>query len=196
MSIKEKQDRLPTLYWLPKLHKRPYKACFIANSSSCTTTVLSKLLTSCLTAVKKHWIRYYDTVYERDGINYFWSVKNSNDVLNKFKSKNFQASKLFTYDFSTLYTTLPYHLIKDKLIYNRTFIRENTQYLACNEECTFFTSDVSVYNNHNLWSCQKVCDALVYLLDNIFIRFGTKLYRQTIGIPIGTNCAPLVAEIS
>ena len=45
VSIKEKQDRLPTLYWLPKLHKRPYKARFIANSSSCTTTVLSKLLT-------------------------------------------------------------------------------------------------------------------------------------------------------
>ena len=195
MSIKEKQNRLPTLYWLPKLHKRPYKACFIANSSSCTTTVLSKLLTSCLTAVKKHWIRYYDTVYERDGINYFWSIKNSNDVLNKFKSKNFQASKLSTYDFSTLYTMLPHHLIKDKLIdlINRTFIRENTQYLACNEECAFFTSDV--YNNHILWSCQKVCDALVYLLDNIFIRFATKLYRQTIGIPMGTNCAPLVADL-
>ena len=156
---------------------------------------MSKLLTSCLTAVKKHWIRYYDTVYERDGINYFWSVKNSNDVLNKFKFKNFQASKLSTYDFSTLYTTLPHHPIKDKLIdiINRTFIRENTQYLACNEECAFFTSDV--YNYHNLWSCQKVCDALVYLLDNIFIRFGTKLYRQTIGIPMGTNCAPLVADL-
>ena len=53
VSIKEKQDRLPTLYWLPKLHKRPYKARFIANSSSCMTTVLSKLLTSCLIAVKK-----------------------------------------------------------------------------------------------------------------------------------------------
>ena len=95
------------------------------------------------------------TVYERDEINYFWSIKNSNDVLNRFKSKNFQASKLSTYDFSTLYTTLPRHLIKDKLIdlINRTFIRENTQYLACNKECAFFTSDV--YNNHNLWSCQK-----------------------------------------
>ena len=84
---------------------------------------------------------------------------------------------------------------KDKLIdlINRTFIRENTQYLACNEECAFFTSDV--YNNYHLWSCQKVCDALVYLSDNIFIRFGTKLYRQTIGIPMGTNCAPLVADL-
>ena len=52
-----------------------------------------------------------------------------------------------------------------------------------------------MYNNHNLWSCLKVCDALVYLLDNIFIRFGTKLYRQTIGIPMGTNCAPFVADL-
>ena len=46
--------------------------------------------------------------------------------LNKFKSKNFKASKLSTYDFSTLYTTLPHHLIKNKLtdLINGTFIRE------------------------------------------------------------------------
>ena len=31
---------------------KPYKARFIANSSSCMTTQLSKLLTSCVTAVK------------------------------------------------------------------------------------------------------------------------------------------------
>ena len=48
---------------------------------------------------------------------------------------------------------------------------------------------------YNLWSCQKVCEALVYLLDNIFIRFGTKIYRQIIGIPMGTNCPPLVADL-
>ena len=36
---------------------------------------------------------------------------------------------------------------------------------------------------------------MVYLLNNIFIRFGTKLYRQIIGIPMGTNCAPLVADL-
>ena len=53
VKAKENQDKVPTLYWLPKLHKTPYKARFIANSSSCTTTELSKLLTSCLTAVKK-----------------------------------------------------------------------------------------------------------------------------------------------
>ena len=39
-----------------------------------------------------------------------------------------------------------------------------------------------------------MCDALHYLLDNIFIRFGSKLYKQVLGIPMGTDCAPLVAD--
>ena len=34
-----------------------------------------------------------------------------------------------------------------------------------------------------------------FLLDNIFIRFGTKLYKQVVGIPMGTNCAPLIADV-
>ena len=45
------------------------------------------------------------------------------------------------------------------------------------------------------WSCQNVCDSLTFLLDNIFIQFGTKLYRHIVGIPIGTNCAPLVTDL-
>ena len=40
-----------------------------------------------------------------------------------------------------------------------------------------------------------MCEALIYLLDNIYIRSGTELYRQIVGIPMGTNCAPLVADL-
>ena len=40
-----------------------------------------------------------------------------------------------------------------------------------------------------------MCEALIYLLDNIYITFGTKSYRQIVGIPMGTNCAPLVADL-
>ena len=71
----ENQDRDPTLYWLPKLHENPYKARFIANSSSCTTTELSKLLTSCLTAIKKHVIKYCEKVCERSCKNFFGLLK-------------------------------------------------------------------------------------------------------------------------
>ena len=46
VDVKERQDRLPTMYLLPKLHKRLYKARFIANSSSCITTELSNLIGS------------------------------------------------------------------------------------------------------------------------------------------------------
>ena len=40
-----------------------------------------------------------------------------------------------------------------------------------------------------------MCDASIYLLDNIYIRFGTKLYRQIVGIPMGVYCSPLVADL-
>ena len=67
MFVDAGQSKLPALYWLPKFHKQPYKSRFIANSSSCTTTELSVLLTSCLTAIKNHVIKYCTTVYERNG---------------------------------------------------------------------------------------------------------------------------------
>ena len=40
-----------------------------------------------------------------------------------------------------------------------------------------------------------MCAALHYLLDTIFIRLGYKLYRPIVGIPMGTYCAPLVADL-
>ena len=99
VCVNEGQDKLPTMYWLPKLHKRPYKARFIANSSSCSTTKFSKLLTSCLTAIKSHVIKYCETVYETSNKNWFWSIKNSGEVLNKLKCRGFRATSLSTYDF-------------------------------------------------------------------------------------------------
>ena len=77
----------------------------------------------------------------------------------------------------------------------RTFQRDGSLYIACNDRNAFFTSDA--VRNYNLWSCQKVCEALTFLLDNIYIRLGSKLYTQIVGtcIPMGTNCAPLVADL-
>ena len=49
----------------------------------------------------------------------------------------------------------------------RTFQREGSLYIACNDNNAFFTSDA--VRNYNLWSCQKVCEALTFLLDNIIL---------------------------
>ena len=68
---------------------------------------------------------------------------------------------------STLYTTLPHNLIKERLIdlIERTFQREGSPYLACNDRNAFFTSEKPT--KYHAWSCQNVCDALTFLLDNI-----------------------------
>ena len=59
-------------------------------------------------------------------VKIIWSIKNSGEILNKLKSRGFLASSLSTYDFSTLYTTLPHYLIKEKLteLIEQTFNRE------------------------------------------------------------------------
>ena len=82
-----------------------------------------------------------------------------------------------TCDFSTLYTTLPNNLIKEKRLdlIERTFYKKNGKLcLAFNDNKAFFTS-ADHNRGYQLWSCQNVCDALSFLLDNIYIRFDIKL---------------------
>jgi len=36
---------------------------------------------------------------------------------------------------------------------------------------------------------------LEFLIDNMFVMFDGRVFQQTIGIPMGTNCAPLIADL-
>jgi hypothetical protein len=36
---------------------------------------------------------------------------------------------------------------------------------------------------------------LEFLIDNIFVSFGGIMFQQVVGIPMGTNCAPLLADL-
>ena len=50
----EDSDDLPFLYWIPKMHKKPYsKQRYIAASSRCSTKHLSAVLTKCLKLIEK-----------------------------------------------------------------------------------------------------------------------------------------------
>ena len=152
-------------------------------------------MTSFFTTLKEHVRRYCDKIYETSGKDIFWSIKNSTDILSKLENEQNHISTLSTYDFSTLYTTLPHNLIKDKLIelIKKTFRREEKTFIACNDHRAFFSN--SEVDHYTMWTCTDVCNALTFLLDNIFVRFGDTIYRQVIGIPMGTNCAPLVADL-
>ena len=82
----------------------------------------------------------------------FWPIKNSGEVLSKLKDIGYRATSLSTYDFSTLYTTLPHSLIKGGKLN-----------LACNDKKAFFTSTCH-YRGYHLCSCQNLCDVLIVSL--------------------------------
>ena len=44
-------------------------------------------------------------------------------------------------------------------------------------------------------SKSKLVEWTEYLIDNVYIKVGNNLYRQTIGIPMGTDCAPQLANL-
>ena len=103
------------------------------------------------------------------------------------------------YTYSTLYTTIPHDKLKSKLkeIINQFFFHKNGnrrfQYVVIGYKDTYFV-------RHHSDAPQKYSDAdvikmLEYLIDNIFLEFGGRIFQQTIGIPMGTNCAPLLADL-
>ena len=41
----------------------------------------------------------------------------------------------------------------------------------------------------------KLINWMEYLIDNVYIKVGNKVYHQTVGIPMGTDCAPQLANL-
>lgn len=46
--------------------------------------------------------------------------------------------------------------------------------------------------NHTLDSVSEMLD---FLIDNVYAKFGDRIFRQEVGITIGTDCAPLPAGL-
>ena len=134
--------KVPTMYWLPKLHKTPYKYRFISSSSHCSTTKLSHcsttklsiLLTSTLGTIKNLIINCSNKAFENSGINSFWSVKNSLEVLDKLHAYIGDFESVQSFDFFTVYTTLPHNLIKKKITHliKWAFKKSECEYICSN----------------------------------------------------------------
>ena len=50
-------------------------------------------------------------------------------------------------------------------------------------------------DSKNKYTEEDIIKMLEFLVDNIFVVFAGKFFKQIIGIPMGTNCAPLLADI-
>ena len=91
---------LPYIYWIPKMHKKPYKQWFVVGSSKCSIKPLSILLTKLLTHIKQGLQKDCETAYSKSGINQMWILKNSQELLDQLISPNFNlVTNVKSFDF-------------------------------------------------------------------------------------------------
>ena len=194
----EVPDSLPFLYWIPKMHKKPFsKQRYIAASSCCSTKPISAVLTKCLALIEKQHRFICRRYFKSHGINPMWIIHNSSTIHEMLATLNHkrECKSIRTYDFSTLYTNIPHSKLKSSLawVIKEAFKSSGKSY-------------ISVYKNDARWTdkprkntlhldYKEVTCLLRWLVDNIYVTFGDKCFRQVIGIPMGTDCAPFLANL-
>ena len=195
IQIPDKWTQLPKLYHMPKMHKTPPKQRYIAASNKCTTKPLSNIITKCLKLILLQHRKYCTTIYNRTGVNAMWIADNSKNVLNTIDKLNDtnKAKNIYTYDFSTLYTMIPHDDLKEQMkwIMDIAFFNKSKKYI-------FVSSyNATWYKRKNTIRITKeqIIEYINYLIDNIYVTVGDYVFRQKIGIPMGTDCAPYLANL-
>ena len=99
-----------------------------------------------------------------------------------------------SFDFSTLYTTIPHQKLKSRLatIIRNSFIYKNGnqgyKYLVLGREGPYFVREHS--DSKSKYTEEDIIRMLEFL-----VVFAGKVFQQIIGIPMGTKCTPLLADI-
>ena len=198
IKIPDDMKQLPTFYWLPKMHKNPIGSRFIAASSTCTTKPLSQLLTSSLKIITNHFKQYCEGITRNTGVNCFWIIDNAAEVLKKLKKLNRtkNARHFDSFDFSTLYTNIPHDLLLGSIgqLISEAYRIRGAKYIVIKSDGITYWSNKTSAKDHNVTEDELV-EQIKFLVDNIYIQVGNRIFKQTIGIPMGTDCAPLLANL-
>jgi hypothetical protein len=207
----EVKDQLAYLYWLPKLHKNPVGQRFIAGSAVCSTTDLSKVLSDVLNLVLKTLLEKDDECALETGVRRFFVVTTYEEVASSL-SQQMPIShncQLRTGDFSTMYTTIPHD---DLLARIQQVTQEAWEWAARREAVPLCDVVVRWTSSETQWARKargrfldaKFChtlthshlnDLVSFLVKNIYLVNGGECKRQSLGIPMGTNCAPALANL-
>ena len=100
-----------------------------------------------------------------------------------------------TYDFKTLYTTIPLKKLKTQLdwVITKAFMASKKKFISVYSGYAQWTNsprDTTIHMDLN-----KVIELTHWLIDNTFVIFGDRCFWQKIGIPMGTDCAPFIANL-
>lgn len=206
-AIRQEQYKLPILYWIPKMHKNPPKARFIAASYDVMTTPLARTINQMLKLVKHELkIRDMNHIHET-GVKRCWFVDGFEEVTRWLRALerpgNQQERTLQTYDFATMYTTLDQTNIVDSLRFaiNEAFgtSHQALYYHGPSAPCTWHDSSSPGRPNPNpylLYTAADITKLIDILVHNIYIQNGTHIRQQTVGLPMGTNPAPHLADLT
>ena len=130
-----------------------------------------------------------------------WILKNSTSLLSSLDQLDvLTAMSVQTFDFSTLYTSIPHDLLKSRIsnLVHNAFRKKDRSVRYTNIKVKkahgYFNHDING-SGDNMYSADNICKMIEVLIDNIFVQFGGCLFHQVIGIPMGTNCAPLLADL-
>ena len=109
------------------------------------------------------------------------------EELNKFVDQlDVQA-----FEFSTLYTSRISNLVHNAFRKKDGSVRYT--HIKVTRTKGNFTHDING-GGDNMYTADDICKMIEFLID-IFVQFGGHIFRQVIGIPMGTNCAPLPADL-
>ena len=182
--MSEEDQNLPYLYWTPKLHKSPHKHRFTADSIK--TKDLSYLLTKLLSTIKDGLVKYCNTKTSRNGVNNMWILKNSTSLLSSLDQLDVcTATSVWTFDFSTLYTSIPHDLLKSRIsnLVHNAFRKKDGSVRYTHIKSTrakgYFTYDING-GGDNMYTANNICGMFEFLIDNIFVQFGGGLFRKVI----------------
>ena len=114
--------------------------------------------------------------------------------MERISEKN-NARSVSTFDFSTLYTKIPHDKLCDVLnkLVDFTFNSTNRKYLSVTKSGAHWVKGKG--NISSFYNKQKVKDVIKYLIDNSFFIIGGILFRQAIGMPMGSDPAPFFANL-
>ena len=198
ISVTDDMMTLPDIYWLPKLHKNPVGFRFIIASKRCTTKCLSKNVSSAFSLFQGQIDRYHKMAHFYSGIKTYWIVQNRNPILEAVKKSCTRRSAkcVSSFDFSTLYTKIPHDKLIQVLsgIIDFVFKGGTRHKIAINKSGKAYWFDKNTTPNI-IYSKTSITEAMSYLIRNCYFRLGNRLFRQDIGIPMGSDPAPAFANL-
>ena len=195
IPVEKTYKDLPLIYATIKMHKNPTKFRFIIGSRTGIIKPAAKKLVQILKLVMKTHRRYCDKVRFFTGIERYWIVENNNKILqNMEKISNRNAARnIKICDFSTLYTKIPPTDLKEKLkeVVGKAFKGGTNQFIRVNKKDAHWDN----CRDGQTFSKEHIFLLIDLVVDNSFFRFGDKVFRQKIGIPMGVDPAPQMANL-